>query len=68
MPTAKEYRHQAVECLELAEQAEQLYVKEALLELAAEFRLMADTLEREQRAGRRSPIDADAPHHRRRVG
>ena len=68
MPTAKEYRYQAVECLELAEQAEQLYVKEALLELAAEFRLMADAVEREERVGRRSPVDADALHHRRRAG
>ncbi|MFL6797736.1 MAG: hypothetical protein ACJ8F3_10025 [Xanthobacteraceae bacterium] len=48
MLTAKEYRHQALECLELAEESDELYVKEALLELAAEFQAMADFLDHEQ--------------------
>jgi hypothetical protein len=68
MPTAKEYRYQAVECLELAEASEELYVKEALLELAAEFQQMAESLDREARGGKHRPIDADVPHRRRRAG
>jgi 3-methyladenine DNA glycosylase AlkC len=46
MPTAKEYRQQAKECLELAKGAKDLYVKEAMAELAEEFRKTADLLER----------------------
>jgi hypothetical protein len=44
MPTAKEYRQQAEECLKLAEEAEELYVKTALIELAADFNAMAEKL------------------------
>ena len=45
VPTPKEYRHQAEECLALAGQATELYAKAALLELAAEFREKAEGLE-----------------------
>jgi predicted NBD/HSP70 family sugar kinase len=44
MPTAKEYRQHAEECLELAKQAEEFYVKDALIELAAEFNKQAEKL------------------------
>ena len=45
VPTPKEYRHQAEECLALAGEATELYAKAALLELAAEFREKAEGLE-----------------------
>jgi hypothetical protein len=38
IPKAKEYRQQAKECLELAKAANYLYAKEAMAELAEEFR------------------------------
>jgi hypothetical protein len=45
MPTAKEYRQRAEECLELARSANELYVKVALAELAQEFHRSADDVE-----------------------
>jgi len=45
MPTAKEYRQRAEECLRLARAAGELYVKIALTELAQEFHRTADDLE-----------------------
>jgi len=45
MPTAKEYRQRAEECLRLARSAGELYVKVALAELAQEFHRTADDLE-----------------------
>ena len=44
MPTAKEYRQHAEECLELAKQSEEFYVKAALIELAAEFKTQAEQI------------------------
>jgi hypothetical protein len=46
MPTPKEYRQQACECLELSDEASQWYLKTALLELAVEFLKRAKQLER----------------------
>jgi hypothetical protein len=46
MPTPKEYRLRAHECLELRNEADQWYVKTALLQLAVEFQKRADRLER----------------------
>jgi hypothetical protein len=47
MPTPKEYRQRAHECLELTrEEANEWYVKTALLQLAAEFQKRAERLER----------------------
>jgi hypothetical protein len=46
MPTPKEYRQQACECLELSDETNQWYVKTALLQLALEFLKRAATLER----------------------
>jgi hypothetical protein len=45
MPTAKEYRQQAKECLDLAKAAKDLYAKEAMTELAEEFSKTAELLE-----------------------
>jgi hypothetical protein len=46
MPTPKEYRLRASECLELTNEADQWYVKTALLQLAVEFQKRAERLER----------------------
>ena len=45
MPTAKEYRQQAQECLELAKEATEPYAIRAMMELAEEFNKAADNLE-----------------------
>jgi hypothetical protein len=45
MDTAREYRQRAADCLQLANEASDAYVKVALTELASEFRGMADTAE-----------------------
>ena len=45
MTTPKEYRLRAKECLQLANEASEIYVKVALVELATEFRKMADCME-----------------------
>jgi hypothetical protein len=45
MPTPKEYRLRAHECLELTNEADQWYVKTALLQLAVEFQKRAERLE-----------------------
>ena len=46
MPTPKEYRLRADECLELMDEANLWYVKTALLKLATEFQKRAERLER----------------------
>ena len=46
MPTAQEYRYQAEECMELARDATELYVRSALIELAREFIEKARELEK----------------------
>jgi hypothetical protein len=46
MPTPKEYRERAQECVELTNEPNEWYVKTALLLLAAEFRRRAEKLER----------------------
>jgi hypothetical protein len=45
MPTPKEYRLRAHECLELMKEPSEWYVRAALLELAAEFRKRAEKIE-----------------------
>jgi hypothetical protein len=42
MPTSKECRLHAEECLQLAKQAEEFYVKTALIELAEDFKQQAE--------------------------
>ena len=46
LPTAKEYRQQAQQCLELAKEATEPYGIRAMMELAEEFNKAADELER----------------------
>jgi hypothetical protein len=47
MSTPEEYRYRAELFLKLASQATQLYTRETLLELAAEFRKVAAVMERQ---------------------
>jgi hypothetical protein len=48
MPTAKECRLNVETCLSLARESPEIYVRRALIELANEFRAMAEHLEREE--------------------
>jgi len=48
MPTPKELRKNAEDCLRLAHETGELYARMALIELATEFRVMAEHLEREE--------------------
>jgi hypothetical protein len=45
MPTSKEYRHRANACLELAKEANDIFARTALVELAEEFNHAADEAE-----------------------
>jgi hypothetical protein len=47
MPTPKEYRQQAEDCMNLASEAEELYVRTALIEMAADLRLLKKLGQRE---------------------
>jgi hypothetical protein len=49
MPTPKELRKNAEDCLRLARETREMYVKMALIELATEFFVMAQHLEPEVR-------------------
>jgi len=51
MASPKEYRQRAEECLQLANEATEIYVKVALAELATEFQKMADDLEPDGKPG-----------------
>jgi hypothetical protein len=44
MTTSKEYWQNAGQCLELAKEAEDFYVKSALIELAEEFKKQAERI------------------------
>jgi hypothetical protein len=50
MDTPKEYRQRAADCLKLADEAPEAYVKAALIEHAAELVQAADLIERGTRA------------------
>jgi hypothetical protein len=71
MPTSKECRQHAEECLRLANETTQIYAKQALLELAAEFREIAEQLEtrsspaRAAKRRRTRSTAAAAPRRRR---
>jgi hypothetical protein len=71
MPTPKECRQHAEECLKLAKGTPQIYARQALLELAAEFRQIAEELERRTShstgAKRRRAHSNFAPPRRRRA-
>jgi hypothetical protein len=61
MPTSKEYRHRAEECLRLANETKEIFARMALLELVTEFRAMAQQLElRERRANSKQRFSAGA--------
>ena len=45
MQTAKQYRHNAEVCLKLVSQTKEIYAKIALIDLATEFRALAEDLE-----------------------
>ena len=45
MPTAKECRYNAKICLKLADETSEIYARDALIELAEEFRALARHLE-----------------------
>jgi hypothetical protein len=49
MQTSKEYRHNAEVCLKLARETKEIYAQMALVDLATEFRALADDLERLRR-------------------
>src|SRR5215831_17495737 len=42
MPTSKEFRQSAEDCVRLASETSEFFPKMTLLEMAAEFRMMAD--------------------------
>ena len=44
MPTSKEYWENAQQCLELAKEAEDFYVKSALIELAEKLKKQAEKI------------------------
>ena len=46
--TKEECRHNAETCLMLASETAEIYAKMALIELATEFRVLAEDLERRQ--------------------
>ena len=50
--TPKECRHNAETCVKLASETDEIYVKEALIELATEFRTLAEHPERGSSAWR----------------
>jgi hypothetical protein len=47
MPTPKEFRKNAEDCLRLAYETDEIYARLLLIEMATEFRVMAAHLERE---------------------
>ena len=47
MSTPKQCRKNAEDCLRLAHETNEIYAKMTLIELATEFRVMAEHLERE---------------------
>ena len=61
MPTSKECRQHAEECLRLANETTQIYARQALLELAAEFREIAEQLETRAAARAEAPGVRPAP-------
>lgn len=72
MPTPKECRQHAEECLRLANETTQIYARQALLELAAEFREIAEELETRSSSSRgakrrRTRAVVPTPTRRRRA-
>jgi dsDNA-specific endonuclease/ATPase MutS2 len=65
MVSRKEYQQRAEECLVLANEATEVYVKVALSELATEFQKIADGVEPEPRAGTRKQASHKGVAHKR---
>ena len=66
MPTSKEYRHRAEECLRLANETKESFARMGMLELAAEFRAKAQQLElRERRANTKQRLSSAVVRVRR---
>ena len=66
MPSPQECRYHAEECLKLAGEAKEIYAKMALIELANEFRAMAEYLERETRQPHQARRRPASPRSARR--
>ena len=64
MLTSKEYLQQAEDCSQLASAASDVYVKEALTELASDFKAMAKDLEQRNERSRETVHGLDG----KRVG
>ncbi len=64
MLTSKEYLHQAEDCSQLASASSDVYVKEALTELASDFKAMAKDLEQRNERSRETVHGLDG----KRVG
>src|SRR5690349_4324045 len=60
MPTSKEYRYRAEECLRLANDTKEIFARMALLELVTEFRAMAQQLELRERRNTKQRFSAAA--------
>jgi hypothetical protein len=58
MPTANECRYNAEICLKLADETSEIYAKNALIELAEEFRALARHLEHSSKRDRATTFAA----------
>jgi hypothetical protein len=58
MPTAKESRYNAEICLKLANETREIYARNALIELAEEFRALARHLEQSTKRDRSATFPA----------
>jgi len=58
MPMAKECRYNAEVCLKLADETGEIYAKNALIELAEEFRALARHLEHSTKRDRTATVPA----------
>jgi hypothetical protein len=58
MPTSREYLYRAEECLRLAEDTDQAFARDALLELAAKLHAVAVQIELDANGRKPRPGDA----------
>jgi hypothetical protein len=61
MPTARECRHNAETCLKLARETNEIFARRALVELAIEFRKMANQLKPNNNQSRRPVASRSVP-------
>jgi hypothetical protein len=62
MPTSREFRQSAEDCLRLASETSEFFPKMALLEMAAEFRMLAGGQKRGHNAPRRRERNRSLRH------